>query len=71
MLHVCIFFADSKFKQQRLDAWQPILTPTWVIGTFIVVGSIFIIIGAVLVSQAATMFEIVQIYDNGEGRTYL
>ena len=39
---------DTPFKQQRLKAWQPILTPNWVIGTFAVVGLLFIPIGIVL-----------------------
>lgn len=36
---------DSDFYQQRLRAWQPILTPTWVIATFLAVGIPFIAIG--------------------------
>ncbi|KAF0754985.1 hypothetical protein AaE_005119, partial [Aphanomyces astaci] len=39
---------DTPFKQQKLKAWQPILTPNWVIGTFFVVGLIFIPIGIIL-----------------------
>jgi len=43
---------DSAFKQQRLKAWQPILTPAWVIGTFLSVGCVFIAIGiAVLIAS--------------------
>merc|ERR1711988_1172584 len=43
---------DSDFKQQRLKAWQPILTPAWVIGTFLSVGIVFIAIGiAVLIAS--------------------
>eukprot|EP00658_Telonema_sp_P-2_P006804 TRINITY_DN12569_c0_g1_i4.p1 TRINITY_DN12569_c0_g1~~TRINITY_DN12569_c0_g1_i4.p1 ORF type:complete len:407 (-),score=108.70 TRINITY_DN12569_c0_g1_i4:183-1403(-) len=43
---------DSDFKQQRLKAWQPILTPAWVIGTFLSVGMVFLAIGiAVLVTS--------------------
>eukprot|EP00300_Choanocystis_sp_HF-7_P021840 c20946_g1_i1.p1 GENE.c20946_g1_i1~~c20946_g1_i1.p1 ORF type:complete len:326 (-),score=69.69 c20946_g1_i1:123-1100(-) len=36
---------DSKFKQQKLKAWQPILTPNSVICTFTLIGAIFIPIG--------------------------
>lgn len=43
---------DTPFKQQRLKAWQPILTPNWVIGTFFVVGLIFIPIGVVLHTES-------------------
>ena len=34
--------AGGDFYQQRLKAWQPILTPNWVIGSFLVVGIIFL-----------------------------
>jgi len=36
---------DSDFQQQRLKAWQPLLTPKWVIGTFFVIGIIFLPVG--------------------------
>ena len=42
---------DTPFKQQRLKAWQPILTPNWVIGTFFLVGLIFIPIGVFLFEE--------------------
>ena len=38
-------FADSAFKQQRLPAWQPILTAGTVLPTFFVIGIAFIPIG--------------------------
>lgn len=43
-----MLWEDTPFKQQKLKAWQPILTPNWVIGTFAVVGLIFIPIGIIL-----------------------
>lgn len=55
---------DSKFKQQKLDAWQPILTPSWVIGTFVLMGVIFTPIGASLLVVSRNNFESVLIYDN-------
>lgn len=39
---------DTAFKQQRLKAWQPILTPKTVLPTFFLVAIIFAPIGAVL-----------------------
>ncbi|KAJ5072713.1 cell cycle control protein [Anaeramoeba ignava] len=39
---------NSAFKQQRLKAWQPILTPRPVITTFFIVGAVFVIIGVAL-----------------------
>jgi hypothetical protein len=46
------FTIDTDFKQQRLKAWQPILTPNWVIGTFAIVGLIFVPIGSVLKTES-------------------
>ncbi|KAI9914253.1 hypothetical protein PsorP6_004960 [Peronosclerospora sorghi] len=43
---------DTPFKQQKLKAWQPILTPNWVISTFAVVGLIFIPVGIVLHTES-------------------
>ena len=40
-----IFSLDSAFKQQRLPAWQPILTAGTVLPTFFVIGVAFIPIG--------------------------
>jgi hypothetical protein len=35
----------TRFRQQNLKAWQPILTPRPVIATFIVLGIVFIPLG--------------------------
>lgn len=40
-----MFFLDSAFKQQRLPAWQPILTAGTVLPTFFVIGIAFIPVG--------------------------
>jgi hypothetical protein len=40
--------SESAFKQQKLRAWQPILTPKWVISCFTIVGTIFIPIGVAI-----------------------
>ena len=37
--------SDSAFKQQRLPAWQPILTAGTVLPTFFVIGIAFIPVG--------------------------
>ncbi|KAF0699385.1 Aste57867_10046 [Aphanomyces stellatus] len=57
---------DTPFKQQKLKAWQPILTPNWVIGTFFVVGLIFIPIGVVLRIESDNVVEYSIQYD-GDG----
>ena len=40
---------DTAFKQQRLKAWQPILTPRTVLPTLFIVGILFAPIGALLI----------------------
>ena len=40
-----LIIIDSAFKQQRLPAWQPILTAGTVLPTFFVIGVAFIPIG--------------------------
>lgn len=40
---------DTAFKQQRLKAWQPILTPKSVLPTLLIIGIIFAPIGALIV----------------------
>ncbi|RHZ34577.1 hypothetical protein DYB31_012850, partial [Aphanomyces astaci] len=57
----------TPFKQQKLKAWQPILTPNWVIGTFFVVGLIFIPIGIILRLESDNVVEYSIQYD-GDGK---
>jgi hypothetical protein len=48
MVCVCVFEIDTKFKQQKLPAWQPIMTASSVLPAFIAVGVIFIPLGVAL-----------------------
>jgi len=48
---------SSDFLQQRLKAWQPILTPKWVIISFAIVGCIFVPIGGILLSASNGVVE--------------
>ncbi|KAI9287159.1 CDC50/LEM3 family [Umbelopsis sp. AD052] len=50
---------DSAFRQQRLKAWQPVLTPRSVLPTFFVIGVIFAPIGGVLFWASSNVSEIV------------
>lgn len=43
------FRPDTAFKQQRLKAWQPILTPKVVLPTFFILGLLFAPIGGLLI----------------------
>eukprot|EP00475_Leptophrys_vorax_P007482 TRINITY_DN1472_c0_g1_i1.p1 TRINITY_DN1472_c0_g1~~TRINITY_DN1472_c0_g1_i1.p1 ORF type:complete len:320 (-),score=81.09 TRINITY_DN1472_c0_g1_i1:36-995(-) len=55
---------DSDFKQQRLKAWQPILTPQWVIGSFAFIGILFPIIGAILLVTSKQVVQVEHQYSD-------
>ncbi|KAF1982178.1 Lem3/Cdc50 [Aulographum hederae CBS 113979] len=50
--------ANTAFRQQRLKAWQPILTPRTVLPLFFVVGIIFAPIGGALLYASSLVEEI-------------
>ncbi|KAH9966507.1 ligand-effect modulator 3 family [Russula dissimulans] len=56
--------ANTAFKQQRLKAWQPILTPKTVLPTLLIIGIIFAPIGALLVIGSNKVTEITIDYTN-------
>lgn len=41
----------SNFSQQKLRAWQPVLTPKWIISVFLGFGVIFVALGELSVSK--------------------
>ncbi|EPS74208.1 hypothetical protein M569_00549, partial [Genlisea aurea] len=53
----------SKFTQQELPACKPILTPKWVISTFLIVSVVFIPIGVVSLFASRDVVEIVDEYE--------
>lgn len=55
----------SRFTQQELPACKPLLTPKWVIGTFFLVGVIFLPIGGASLAASNGVVEVVQRYDDG------
>ncbi|KAK9118003.1 hypothetical protein Scep_016096 [Stephania cephalantha] len=54
----------SRFTQQELPACKPILTPGWVISTFVLVGIVFIPIGLSSLFASQRVVEIVDRYDS-------
>ncbi|CAI7648858.1 unnamed protein product [Penicillium glandicola] len=50
--------ANTAFRQQRLKAWQPILTPKSVLPLFFIIGVIFAPIGGVLLWASSLVQEI-------------
>lgn len=57
---------NTAFRQQRLKAWQPILTPKTVLPLFFIVGIIFAPIGGLLLYASAQVQELVIDYTNCE-----
>lgn len=47
-----IIFIGSRWKQQTLPAFQPILTPRLVIAIYVIVGLIFIPLGIVFLTSS-------------------
>lgn len=58
------FIKDSAFKQQRLPAWQPVLTAGTVLPTFFVIGIAFIPVGIALLYFSDEVSEHVIDYTN-------
>jgi len=56
---------DSNFQQQNLKAWQPLLTPGWVVVYFIVLGLILVPLGVIALQVTAPVVETDEVrYDN-------
>jgi len=56
--------SDGTFRQQRLKAWQPLLTPPYVSCTFFFVFIAFVIIGNVILSASRSVVEVKARYDH-------
>lgn len=54
---------DTDFQQQRLRAWQPLLTPVWVISAFFIIGIIFVPIGNSILQASNNVVEVEVQYD--------
>ncbi|PPQ78151.1 hypothetical protein CVT25_015484 [Psilocybe cyanescens] len=61
--------ANTAFKQQRLKAWQPILTPKTVLPTLFIIGIIFAPIGGLLIWGSSLVTEITIDYTECEHQT--
>jgi hypothetical protein len=58
---------DSDFQQQNLRAWQPLLTPGWVIGTLFFIGCLFLPIGVVILQASEGIVHLEKQYDQLPG----
>ncbi|KAF8185009.1 transcription regulator [Mycena galopus ATCC 62051] len=61
--------ANTAFKQQRLKAWQPILTPKTVLPTLFIIGILFAPIGGLLIWGSGLVSEMDFDYTNCENLT--
>jgi len=61
--------ANTAFKQQRLKAWQPILTPKTVLPTLFVIGILFAPIGGLLIWGSSLVSEMTFDYTDCEKLT--
>ncbi|KAF8964095.1 cell cycle control protein [Flammula alnicola] len=61
--------ANTAFKQQRLKAWQPILTPKTVLPTLFIIGIIFAPIGGLLIWGSSLVTEMTFDYTDCEKLT--
>ncbi|RWS08890.1 Cell cycle control protein 50A-like protein [Dinothrombium tinctorium] len=61
---------NSAFKQQKLPAWQPMLTVDTVLPFFILLGLLFIPIGSVLLVTSQKVQEIERNYTSCESRSH-
>jgi len=61
--------ANTAFKQQRLKAWQPILTPKTVLPTLFIIGIIFAPIGGLLIWGSGLVTEMNFDYTDCENLT--
>lgn len=48
---------DNDFQQQRLKAWQPLLTPNYVLAVFGFIGVLFVILGIVILTASNSVKE--------------
>jgi len=61
---------NSAFKQQRLPAWQPVLTAKSVLPIFVIVGLVFIPIGALIIVASNEVLEYETAYTDCTARTF-
>ncbi|KAJ7445817.1 cell cycle control protein [Mycena galericulata] len=61
--------ANTAFKQQRLKAWQPILTPKTVLPTLFIIGILFAPIGGLLIWGSSLVSEMTFDYTECENLT--
>ncbi|VEU34805.1 unnamed protein product [Pseudo-nitzschia multistriata] len=60
---------NTPIQQQTINAWHPILDPTWVIVSYFILAAITIPFGYYLQGESAKIVELRQVYDAGSTAT--
>jgi hypothetical protein len=60
--------SDTAFRQQRMKAWQPLLTPGPVIIAFLVIGIVFVPLGVILLITSNNVHHATETNTNQEKR---
>jgi len=55
---------DTAFRQQRINAWHPILQTSYVIGGFLIIGVVCIPVGYILNAMNSNLVEVSLTYDD-------
>ncbi|KAL7506791.1 hypothetical protein ACHAXN_004432 [Cyclotella atomus] len=55
---------DLALLQQRMKAWQPLLSPRWVIAAYLVIAAVFIPVGVVVRKNSDKLIELKSIYES-------
>lgn len=61
---VCASLKESKFRQQKLDAWRPFPTITSTLIIFVIFGLVFLALGIVIIIYSNDIIEVKQRYDD-------
>ena len=61
---VCASLKESKFRQQKLDAWRPFPTITSTLIIFVIFGLVFLALGIVIIIYSNDIIEVKKRYDD-------
>ena len=66
---VCASLKESKFRQQKLDAWRPFPTITSTLIIFVIFGLVFLALGIVIIIYSNDIIEVKKRYDDADCTT--
>ena len=66
---VCASLKESKFRQQKLNAWRPFPTITSTLIIFVIFGLVFLALGIVIIIYSNDIIEVKKRYDDADCTT--